>query len=276
MRRLRLLAVLLPLVGVLAACNVTIVFPVTPTPVAAQGPSGSATAVATPSLAPGDVRYYEIDVSASQRTNYDVLQVELDHNLNLTFYGPSGSIYASSSSPDYFASGKLGLASLAATSAPGATPQSIGVSRTCLGSCVIQQLNAGTYYIRVENQTGSTVNASVYAFVRTYDDTGEPGNDSQSGAVTLPAGSSGDSGAIETLGDTDYWTMGASGTLSFDGGTLVNARADVIDGIDGRLVTTLQPGQSASVFQGDIVEVYAQGDQRAAVSGSTPYYLTLQ
>ena len=276
MRRFRLLAVLLPLVGVLAACNVTFVFPVTPTPVPAQGPSGNTTAVASPSLAPGDVRYYEIDVSASQQTNYDVLQVELDHNLNLTFYGPSGTVYASSSSPDYFASGKLGLSSLAAASATSVKAQHIVVQTSCVGSCVIQKLNAGTYYIRIENQTSSTVNASVYAFVRNYDDPYEPGNDSQSGAVTLPAGSSGDDGAIETLGDTDYWTMGADGTLTFDGGTLVNARADVIDGLDGHLVKTLQPGDSIGVFQGDIVEVYAQGDQRAAVSGSSLYNLTLQ
>lgn len=280
MRRLRLIAVLLPVVGLLAACSgsfsVTVNFPVTPTPVAALGPSGNTTAVATATLAPGGVRYYEIDVSSSQQVGYDVLQVELDHNLNLTFYGPSGSALSSSSSPSYFASGTLGLSSLAASVAPaGASTQGIAVTRTCLGSCVVQKLDSGTFYIRVANQTSSTSTVHIYAFVRSYDDLGEPGNDTQSGALTLAAGSSGDSGAIETLRDTDFWIMGATGTLTFDGGTAVNARADVFDGTSGAFVTTVLPGGSTSVFAGDVVEVYAKGDARAGVSGTSGYFLTL-
>lgn len=274
MRRLRGLAVLISLVGVLAACNIVIQlpFPVTPTPVSANNPSGSSSALATFTLAPGNSVYYEIDVSSSQKTGYDVLQAEIDQNFHLTLYNASGSALASSTSPAYFASGTLGLTSLGATSL---APQSITVNPTCAGSCVVQKLTDTVYYVQVENQTSTAQTVHLYGFVRYYDDPYEPGNDVRSGAITLAPGSTGDSGALETLGDQDYWQMGATGTLSFDATNSVQERADVFDNA-GTFLTTLLPGDTYSVAYGDLVRVYASGNQRAAVAGASVYYLTLQ
>lgn len=282
MRRLGLLAALLLIVGGLAACSVTVVFPVTPTPVSARNPSGSTSPVATPTLAPGGVRYYEIDVTPSQVATYDILQVELDQNLNLTLYGPDESTISSSSSPDYFASGTLGLASLAPSS--GVAPQSITTSRTCAGSCVLQPLDqgpysgAGTYYIKVENQTGTSQSVSIDAFVRPYDDSGEPQNNQPGGAMTLNFGSSGDTGAIETLGDQDWWYMNATATLTFQPNLpdYVRERADVYDSSGTTLLYTMLPGDTYNVQQGELVRVHALYNDRAGVSGSSGYTLTLQ
>lgn len=276
MRRLRLLAIYVPLVGLLAACNIVIQlpFPVTPTPINAAGPSGSSSPITSFTLAPGEVVYYEIDVSSSQRSSYDVLQVEAgtDQPLNLTFYGPSGSAYASASTPDYFASGTLGLASLG-----GATvvPQSLAVNRTCAGPCVVQNLASGTYYARIANRSSSTANVSLYAFVRNYDDSNEPANNSVGTAPFLPFSASGDSGAIETLGDVDYWVMNGTGTLSFASSSAAQLQADVYTNT-GAYLTTLLPGQSyGPLYTGDYVKVYALNNERAGVSGASVYFVTL-
>lgn len=280
MRRLRLIALLLPLVGLLAACTITVQlpFPVTPTPVNANNPSGNASSVASFQLSPGASAYYEIDISSTQQTSYDVLQVELDQNLNLTLYGPSGNTISSSSSPDYFASSTLGLSSLGlAATTP--SPQAITVNRTCSGSCIIQSLGSKTYYVRVENQTSSSATINLYAFVRYYDDSTEPGNNSRSGATYLQFGSSGDSGALETLGDQDYWQMATNGTFYFDASsattTNIQPRADLYTS-SGTFIMTLQPGDNTTVSTGDLVRVYALNNNRAGVSSASAYYVTLQ
>lgn len=222
-------------------------------------------------LAPGEEQVLGIDVSSATASAGDALIIELDASLDLSVYDEDRSPYASSSSSDFFA------AELDAVSSSALETQAIGVARACRGSCVIRDAEAGTSFVRITNSGSSTANYTLYAYVDDYDDTGEPANDDEATAVDL---NDFDQGAIETLGDEDYYRVAAAGEVSFNAPAAsseiaARLRAEITEA-DGTPIVTLEPGQSEDrLFAGDIIRVYVEGGERAGAAAVSRYVLEL-
>ncbi len=268
MRTRTLLPIATLLTLVLAACAVIILPPVDPFPNAIEvtpGANGTGnTALLSDTLAGGGSIVYEIDVSGI--TGDDVIYIEVDGDLDLKVYNASGTLLASSSSPDYFASGSGGLLLAPST-------QGISVVVGCRGPCVIRETSSTTLYAELINNGAASRGYDFYAFYDDYGDTGDPGNDSSGGATTL---NTSEQGAIETLGDVDYFDIGADGTLSLSvpaAGNPVDIEADVYDA-GNNLIATLTDGDAVGVFDGESVRVRSD-DSRAGASEVSRYTLNL-
>jgi hypothetical protein len=152
--------------------------------------------------------------------------------------------------------------------------QAVAITYNCVGPCAILPAQAQTYYVRLRNTTGSTINYEFYAYTRQFDDLNEPGNNTRDGRVDF---NTTESGAIETLGDEDWFRVQRSGTLSLtlQSGTLLFIRADLYRAGETTPYTTLADGQSRSVVAGDIIRVYEE-DGSAGPSNSSMYNLRIQ
>lgn len=254
-------ATLLMLAGclLLAGCS---------TPVSNPFPDAIAISATDDPLVPADSRQvggessvvYQVDLST---VNGDLVYFELDQPLDLTVYYSSAVAYASSHSADGFAAGLDGLSPAAAMVAP----QAIGVDVICRGSCVISDDLSGTVYVEVENHNVSASNIDLYVFGDAYADLGEPDNDAAATATTLLTS---DEGAIETLGDADYYRVPADGTLSFTTGPTALPIRATIQGTSLSIVD----GESMPVAANNVIRVDVDGGDRAAASGVSDYTLT--
>lgn len=278
MRRLGLVAAVLLLVGTLGACTFLPVGPAGASQVNAN--TSETTPVATGVSVPaGGTVWYDVYLSSSVR-NLPLIYFELDPvasgpdlNLKLEDY-TTGKILASSSSPEYFASGLHGLSVTSVVPSNGPAPQSLSVNKKCLSSCVIWRASASNYYLGIANPTASSVTVDVYAYGYDYTDSNEPNNASFNYAT--PIGVTTDEGAIETLGDNDYWQITSGSSLTFNAlfsGTPVGLQADVYDSAQ-QYITTLYPGDSIGVSAGQYVRVYAANNY-AGPSYYSGYSLTI-
>lgn len=255
---------------VLSACTIT----VEPGPPPPRSPDDTQTAendfdipVATYNLGAGADILVRVNVSTSSPALY----LELDRNIDLEVFGASRSRIASSSSSAYFGRGESGLTTTAALDS-----QAVGVEVPCRGSCVI--LDQGTsshYYVLITNTSGGAQSVALYAFGDTFADGGEPSNDVMATApyIDLVAG---DSGALEVLGDVDYWRVTGSpmGTiLLFDPPPGdVGATLRVI-GVAGGTVDSPDAFGQFEVRNGETIEV-TSSNNRAAASASSIYYIS--
>ena len=261
----RLAALILLVALPLAACNITIGPGTKPFDDAldARSTLDPFVAAAQGTLSGHETIDYRVNVSGTGSS--DLLYVELDRDLDLSVYRSSGTAFASSISADSFASGLSGLGVQSATSDLG--PQAIGVNVACRGSCVIARATTDSIFVRVTNPGSSRRNFSLFVYGDAYADTNEPANDTIGGAALV---TSSEGGAIETIGDVDYFRMGASGTVRFTTGTgVLGIRAYVT--ATGQ---TLTDGQSYSALSGDIVRVEVPGASRAAASAVSNYSLS--
>lgn len=264
MRSLRITASLILAALLLSACNIIIG---EPRPNFDDALDAFATGnandpAATGTIGPNSSVDYRVDLTGV--SGYDLFYIELDADLELQVYRSNATIFASSSSADGFVSGFGGL------SARGVAPQAIGVNRACGGSCVIARPSTADHvYARVINHSGLSRPFTLYAFGSDYGDTNERFNDDPS---TSPLLSSSDSGAIETLGDVDYYETTLDGTVRF---TTVNNALGIVAYVSAT-GDTLQNGDVYQAVPGDIVRVSAPGGSRAgapAVSGYTLAYV---
>ena len=220
-------------------------------------------------LAPGASQVLAIDLSAELAATGEALVIELGQNLRLAVHDENRLPYASSTSPAFFAAG-LDAFSALGPSELGA--QGIGVARACRGACVIREAAPGTSYVRVSNPANTAQAFTLYAYVGGFDDGGEDANDARDTAVALEGS---DQGAIETIGDQDYYRVSQAGALGFASGSALELRAEVSQA-DGALLATLRPGESyARAFPGDVVRVYEDGDDRAGAASASRYALEL-
>ena len=150
--------------------------------------------------------------------------VELRTSLN--------SLVAASRSPERFGSNlsQLGAEQRSAGGELEVDRSSISVNWTCEGPCVAMRHSTGTYRMRIQNQGSSARTVDVYAYAIAMTDQNEP-NDTPSNATPLPLSSDGDgvSGAIEFVGDVDYYR------LQCTGGFGTAARLELISGFAGAL-----------------------------------------
>ncbi len=261
---------------VLSACNIVIGPPVKP-------PTEDATITATSSkggardsevLGPGDTFVYRIDVGSLSKP---LLYVELSKNVDLTLINDSGYAISSSSSNDYFAGGVSALSVAGATPSGRVAPQDIGVQYLCDGSCVIQPLNADSYYARVTNSGNTSTSVSIWAYGSNYNDTEETANDAPGSAPTIPTDTTGAQGAIETIGDVDYWIAPQDGQIYFDASQDNPVQLRLLLHSPGGSVTgPFDPndGQPHTVYKDWIAEVYSVNDNRGGTTARSSYFLS--
>ncbi len=220
-------------------------------------------------LQPGEVRRYQLIVSDAVASSGAALIVELNQNVNLELLNTDLNLYASSSSNTYFARGNRGLSS----SRNSISPQGISVMQGCEGACIWRDAEAGRSYLRITNPTSTVVTFSLFAYVQNFNDTGEPGNNSANGAVNL---TDFDQGAIETLGDEDYYRVAVAGRVQFTAPAASSAiqsrlRADVTNNDDDSVQTLTPSDAPVRVFPGDTVRVYVEGNDYAGATTVSGY-----
>lgn len=267
----RLTGLVLLLSIALAACTITVT-PTQPFPGAEDVSANNdfnAAIVSGRTLAGGDSMVFDVDLSATAGKNMVI--AELNRNLLLTVYTSGGSAFASSNSPAGFAVGTTGLALASAEPSTAA----IGVVRSCGGSCVITDTLSGSMFVKVTNKGSTAQTFDLYVYGAPYADDGEPFNDTQSGALPV-SGAHAESGAIETLGDVDYFKVTGAGTLRFNAatGTVLDLRATV-EGVDSSL-RDLVPGETYPVLVGDVIRVHVLNGSAAGIAGVSRYNLTIE
>jgi hypothetical protein len=256
----------------LAGCTI-IVTPFEPDAdiVSAQAPSGSPTAVASGSLAPGEIIYYQVNVSSSVAGASDVIYYEVDvgnnetqdlaNTIALRLYSSGGGVLASSVSHDGFTSGsaaEANLTGLATEDGVAFERQGIGFNWLCLGPCTIGSSTTSTRYVRLENVSSSSRSYALFAYGQEFSDTGETANNST--VNPPPLDPIADAGAIELLGDVDYFYVEQAGFLNFASTSAAefDLVAEVISS-GGELQSRMTPGGGSNVFVGEFVLVYSRG-----------------
>ena len=252
MRRLALPAIGALCALALAACN-------TGGPGGPGGPPGNTifvtagldpdAALETVSLDSLESQAFAVEVP-QEVVDAGLLYVELDRLVDLEVMTSGwGTVTFSSSSFDYFGSGTQGLS----------------------------PTGAGTVYVRVTNR-GPVANVSLFAYGDQHMDEYEPENDETATAPTFGAIDS-DSGAIETVGDVDYWYFPDGGTVSFDVvDEGIGVEADIVDA-GGQVVQDsggpYHDGEEVLLFAGEYLRVWAQEPWQAASSARSAYYLDI-
>jgi hypothetical protein len=201
------------------------------------------------------------DVAATGKAVF--FEVTSGTGITLTTYSPDRTLYASSSAANLFTAGALPAL---------LNPQGIANSYVCLGPCVARDSQAATFYVRLTNPSSVAANYKLFAYVRNYDDTGEDANDQVATAISLNAS---DTGAIESLGDVDFYSIQRAGTLRFNNATQVDTVAIVSDS-QGNQVALLRNTQTAAVQIGQRLEIKSESGTRAAPAGSSTYGLDFQ
>lgn len=206
-----------------------------------------------------------------------VVYIELNTgnlNVELEVLSSSGALLYSSGSRHVFGSGLSGLSQ---TSVADLEPQGIVTNVSCRGSCVIipgPQFGS-TLYARVTNKSGSPQSIGVYFFKDVLRDSGEPENDTGPGAPFLSL--TDDFGAIETVGDVDYFNVVNGGNLTFSyiasSGSNLALTADIYDASQA-FIGSIAPGQSFVLLAGDRIRVRATNASQAGVSQSSGYRLS--
>jgi hypothetical protein len=248
---------------VLVACTITIA-PRFPDATRVQTTTDGNAPVDSRTLAGGQSVVYAVRVSGSAGP---LAYFEVDSNLAMRVYGPTGAPYASSSSASYFESG-FGAAS---TALGEVEAQGITVLRECRGSCVIRPARNETVYVELTNTRSSSVSYRFYAYTADYMDDNEPRNGTADGAVSFDRV---ESGALETLGDRDYFRVERGGRLFFDAPNRdIDAQAEIIAG--QRVIATLRHGRQFDVEVGDLIRV-SSSTNRAGPSAESVYYLEIQ
>jgi hypothetical protein len=249
---------------VLAACSVEVGFdPIVEETVTAVNDTTPSALLTNESVAGSQTLYYRVEVPSSAG---DLLYVEVegDPDLRIALLRSSGATIGVSQSPTYFASSISNL-----SAASGVGPQAIEVAYACLGPCVATRTSASTYYVRVENRSGSTRTFDLLAYTFDHNDTYEP-NDGTSSAVGL-SGAGDYSGAIETLDDVDYFVYTGTSTreLDFDA---FNANLGLVLQIENG--PTLSPGDSNVIQQNERFRVFSDIG-RAGPSSTSGYVVTI-
>lgn len=120
--------------------------------------------------------------------------------------GTGGAVIATSSGPDSFAS-PSGAQPASTLTSGGLEPEAIraGVS-PCEGPCVVLRPTGAPEQFEVTNASGVAEELSIFVYPSLFVDTFEPRNDDSVTPSLYNIGETGE-GALETLGDVDWWQV---------------------------------------------------------------------
>lgn len=255
----------------LSACDISIrPAPEPPSLDATLQPGGADSPAWSRNLAAGANANFRIQVPGAGEGS--VYYLELDEDLDLTLRRPNDfwDIVASSSSNEFYARGNLGITALEAQDLEA---QAIGTATACRGSCIILPSGSATYYARVANTTGGSVPVNLYLYRANEQDDAED-NDSMATATRFDvAAATTDQGAIELLGDVDYWRIVGSGSVRFQpaSGSQVDVRLTVLNE-NGRVIAGPVQAGTVDVINGDYLRV-ASASNRAGAPAVSRYTL---
>lgn len=269
MRRLGLVAGFLLLAGVLAACQLTITYSPPPTytsiPANATAPSNP---TATDTLAGHETVDYRVSMAA---ISDPLFHAEADGPVTVLVMDSGGRPLVSSSSSAYFQSGTSALSVSSAGSPPAVTPSTVTVSDTCTGPCALVRASDSYYYVEVTNTSSTSANVDLYFYGAIYGDEYETANNSLSGTNASLGNSGGDSGAIETIGDVDYWYIGYSGTWDFSAtSSTIDPVVYVLDANGNRRYGPYYGGDTVPAYAGWYYQVLSSSGY-AGVAGKSSY-----
>ena len=275
MKRVLSLSAVAMIVVVLEACSITVTPP--------GPPSNTINVTAnldrlTPvhqntSLSPGQTQVFR--VAPGSASNAQLIYVELNHDIELEVLPQSyQSVIFSANDRSRFSSGRFGLQSTAASVEHDVDSQAIAKSILCGGSCVIQRGSSvtGEFYVRVRNDSGSTVSLNLFVYGDVFGDGSEPDNDSTATALAI---GSFNAGAIETVGDVDFWFAQTNGNLSFttvaNGPTLEAWKVDVSGNLAPSNAGPYLHGQTIPVNAGEFIRVWTRDSRFAASTARSRY-----
>lgn len=269
MRRLGLVAGFLLLVGLLAACQLTITYspPPTYTSIPAQATSSSSP-TASDNLAGHETVDYRVSMAA---VSDPLFHAEADGPVTILVMDSGGRPLVSSSSSAYFGSGTSQLSVASAAAGSTVKPSHITVSDTCTGPCALVPASDNYYYVEVTNTSSSSTNVDLYFYGAVYADEYETANNSRTGTNATLGNSGGDSGAIETVGDVDYWYIGYSGTWDFSAtSSTIDPVVYVLDTNGNRRYGPYYGGDTVPAFAGWYYQVVSANGY-AGVAGQSNY-----
>lgn len=265
---------ILPVLAILlAACS----NPPPPPPPSDPMPAtsdGGGTPAGSVDLAPGEDANFNL-VLGNVPQSFDVIVAELVTDQSAAIELRNGGywgIISSSVSRDRFVRGRLGTVPPAIPSTQEAAPATVTEpTLLCQGPCIMFDPAGGSFYLRVVNTGGSQLSAQVYLYGWDLDDQNEPANDLRSGAVPLAEG---ESGALELLGDVDYWSATTDADVTISEPTGIEVEVSVYDTCGLAVAGPYQGGETFSVYQGESVRVRAAGEV-AATAGRSRYFVTV-
>jgi len=234
------------MLGMLAACDITIVLPSTRLEV--DGP-----AITSGSLEGGDSARFEVYVGAS---DVRIDATDLDNGVAglilLRVYDANNVLYAQTVSRRYFIAPKPEIV------VEGIADQGIAVNSKY---SINIPANSGKMRVEVTNMAATQTRVKVEAVSRAplpySDDVFDPKQPAEFASTAT--------GALIFLGQVDVWKYTGSNqaTLELAGGQTVHATARIVSG--SAIVANLEPGESYDGLQsGDLVFVQAQGNGATA------------
>lgn len=199
----------------------------------------------------------------------DLIVVELDAELRLELTSITGeTVSAVSTGPNYFARQEVPVSNVEEENVD---PTAIGVdSAPCRGSCIVLPAGNGTYYFQVSGALLPTP-YSAYVYGAPHVDTNEGSNEDPIMAPPYFLGEE-DGGALETIGDVDWWTVGSASSAS----EAVEFLAPGSAGIEVYVVTIdsesgpFPSGTVLNLAPGDLLRV--ESTLERAARGASGYY----
>ena len=160
-------------------------------------------------------------------------------------------------------------------SSVGVGAQTINAAARCRGACVIQDAAASTFYAKVKNTSDDDVSFDLYAFVQDYSDGTEPDNNQR--ADIAPSFADLESGAIESLGDEDFFRVTTDGQLLFTirPDVVIDLKAEIVDAL-GETIADAPAGRTVQVQAGDYIKIYVPSGDEAAAASASGYDLEIQ
>lgn len=213
----------------------------------------------------------DVLVRVNVNTDRPLLYLELTGNLEMEVFNANRTRIASSRSPSFFGAGTDGL------SATALEPQAITIALDCDGSCVILNRSSSShYFVLIRNTASSSRDVGLYAFGDFPTDEFEGDNESPTNTLaTYNVAGAPENGAIETLGDRDWWRVVGNGTVFFDApNPALGLHAYVYSPSgDTLLEGPISSGRSFDVLNNELILIRSDNN-RAAPSASSTYYLS--
>jgi hypothetical protein len=241
----------------LTACQVTVAPPTFDPPIAATvtapdttNPPALRSGV---TIQPGTTLYFRVNVPDARDLLYG--EVVGASGLRVAWLTSTGTTLAVSESPAYFAGSVNDLAIAADAEASAFVEPLIIVNFSCNGPCAAIAPTAPTYYLAVHNTTSSPRTFDLFAYTFSANDLNDRGvADNQTAANATMITSDDESGAIELVGDRDWYRYPGPA-----GRRLTFSANDPALGLRLRFQdnTTLASGQSTILQAGDVFEVYS-------------------